>query len=147
MKINAGKQMEEFRMLDKILVADDEAHIVHVVSMKLVRAGFDVITAKDGEEALELCFSEHPDLVITDYQMPLLDGMGFCQKLRARPDCVDIPVIMLTARGGDLDKDELRELGVVALMEKPFSPREIHARARAIIDQRRQELAATSISA
>ena len=134
-------------MSDKILVADDEAHIVHVVSMKLVRAGFEVITAKDGEEALELCFSEHPDLVITDYQMPFVDGMEFCHRLRMRADCQDIPVILLTARGGDLDKAELDELGVVAVMEKPFSPREIHARARAIIDQRKLERAEARIGA
>ena len=68
----------------KILVADDEAHILHVVSMKLRNAGFEVITAVDGEEALELCTAEKPDLLITDYQMPLMTGLELCTLLRGQ---------------------------------------------------------------
>ncbi|RPI59235.1 MAG: response regulator, partial [Planctomycetaceae bacterium] len=68
--------------MKKILVADDEAHILHVVSMKLKNAGYEIITAMDGEEAAELAKAELPDLVITDYQMPIMTGLEFCKSLR-----------------------------------------------------------------
>ena len=109
----------------KILVADDEAHILHVVSMKLGNAGHEVITAVDGDEALELCASEHPDLLITDYQMPYLSGLELCKELRARPETRDIPAIMLTARGFDIEPAEMAEAGISAVLAKPFSPREV----------------------
>ena len=69
----------------KILVADDETHILHVVSLKLRNAGFNVLTARDGQEALELAQSEHPDLIITDYHMPQLSGLELCQRLKQDP--------------------------------------------------------------
>ena len=66
----------------KILVADDESHILNVVSLKLSNAGYDVVTASDGQEAFELATAQRPDLIITDYHMPLLSGLELCQKLR-----------------------------------------------------------------
>ena len=134
-------------MAHRILVADDEAHILHVVSMKLVRAGYEVLTARDGEEAFEACLAMHPDLVITDYQMPILDGLGFCRKLRSHNPRIDVPVMLLTARGNDIEREELEELGIVALMDKPFSPREIHLRAREIISQTNTGTKSTPMSA
>src|SRR4051812_16095776 len=80
-----------------ILVADDESHILHVVSLKLRNAGFRVVTARDGLEAFEMAQQEHPDLVITDYHMPQLSGLELCQKLKLNPSTQDIPTIMLTA--------------------------------------------------
>jgi two-component system alkaline phosphatase synthesis response regulator PhoP len=109
----------------KILVADDEAHILHVVSMKLKNAGFDVITAVDGEEALELSKSDKPDLVITDYQMPIMTGVEFCKAMRACEETMHTPVILLTARGFDIEADEMASAGISAVLAKPFSPREI----------------------
>ena len=109
----------------KILIADDEAHILHVVSMKLRNAGYEVITAMDGEEALELCAIERPALVITDYQMPIMTGLEFCKELRRREETKDIPAIMLTARGFDIEPSEMIEAGIAAVLAKPFSPREI----------------------
>jgi len=76
--------MPEKRIL-KILVADDESHILHVVSLKLRNAGFEVLTAADGREALELAIAEMPDLLITDYQCPKLSGLELCQKLKQDP--------------------------------------------------------------
>ena len=110
---------------NKILIADDEAHILHVVSMKLRNAGYEILTAVDGEEALELCASEKPDLIITDYQMPVMSGLEFCRELRRREEAVNIPAIMLTARGFDIEPNEMIEAGIVAVLAKPFSPREI----------------------
>jgi two-component system alkaline phosphatase synthesis response regulator PhoP len=112
-------------MNGKILVADDEAHILHVVSMKLRNAGYEVITAVDGEEALELCTAEHPDLVITDFQMPFLSGLELCRSLRAQEETRDIPAMMLTARGFDISIEEMTEARISAVLAKPFSPREV----------------------
>ena len=114
-------------MTKRILVADDEAYILHVVSMKLKNAGFDVITAVDGEEALELCTVEKPDLLITDYQMPYLSGLELCKELRARDETRSIPAVMLTARGFDIEPGEMIDAGIAAVFAKPFSPREVLA--------------------
>ena len=112
-------------MSARILVADDEAHILHIVSMKLRNAGYEVITAVDGEEALELCISRKPDLIITDYQMPYMTGLEFCKEVRNCEEIKAIPAIMLTARGFDIEPSEMIEAGIVAVLAKPFSPREM----------------------
>jgi two-component system phosphate regulon response regulator PhoB len=106
-----------------ILVADDEAHILHVVSMKLRNAGFTVITARDGQEALELAGSEKPDLLITDYHMPGLSGLELCRRLKEEPATSHIPAIMLTARGYNLEASDTEKSGIVRMISKPFSPR------------------------
>lgn len=128
--------MEEgIAMNKKILVADDEAHILHVVSMKLKNAGFEVLTAVDGEEALELCKSEKPDLVITDYQMPLMTGLDLCKAMRSSEELRHVPAIMLTARGFDIERGEMAEAGIAAVLNKPFSPREILERVNEILSK------------
>lgn len=109
----------------KILVADDEAHIRHIVSMKLQNAGYDVTIAADGEEAYDLICQDRPDLMITDYQMPLMSGMELCLKLRQSEHAGAFPIIMLTARGFDLEDGESEQAGIHAMMSKPFSPREV----------------------
>ncbi|HAU36619.1 MAG TPA: hypothetical protein DCX07_02740 [Phycisphaerales bacterium] len=109
----------------KILVADDEAHILHVVSMKLRNAGYEVVTAVDGEEALELCGTEKPDLIITDYQMPIMTGLEALKQIRQREEMRDIPAIMLTARGFDIEASEMIAAGIASVLAKPFSPREV----------------------
>ena len=109
----------------KVLIADDEAHILAIVSMKLRNAGFDVITAVDGEEAMELVVAEKPDLLITDNQMPYLTGLELCKKLRQSGLAPSLPVIMLTARGHDLDSADIAAAGISDVLAKPFSPREV----------------------
>lgn len=126
-------------MKGKILVADDEAHILHVVSMKLSRAGYEVVTAMDGEEALELCLAELPDLVITDYQMPYMTGLELCQKLRENDKTKDIPILMLTARGFDIESHEMVRAGIRDVLSKPFSPREVLAKVGGLIGQMQAE--------
>lgn len=126
-------------MSGKILVADDEAHILHVLSMKLRNAGFEVLTAADGEEALELATIERPDLVITDYQMPVMSGLEFCRELRANDQTRDIPAIMLTAREFDIEPKEMVEAGIAAVLAKPFSPREILAKVNELLAQSRAQ--------
>ncbi len=108
-----------------ILVVDDEAHIVHVVCLKLRNAGFEVRTASDGEEALELAIQQPPDLIITDLQMPYLDGLQMCERLKKNPSTSEIPAIMLTARGHALAQSDLQKTNIRKVMSKPFSPREV----------------------
>ena len=114
-------------MTDKktILIADDESHILNVVSLKLTNAGFSVTTASDGQEALEIATAERPDLLITDYHMPQLSGLELCQKLRANPATSGIPTIMLTARGYDLEPADTEKSGISKMLSKPFSPRQL----------------------
>jgi two-component system alkaline phosphatase synthesis response regulator PhoP len=109
----------------KILVADDESHILHVVSLKLRNAGFEVVTAADGQEALELALSEHPDLLITDYHMPQLSGLELCHRLKQDPATANIPAIMLTARGYQLEPKDTEQSGILRMLSKPFSPRHL----------------------
>ena len=108
-----------------ILVADDESHILHVVSLKLRNAGFRVLTARDGQEALEMAQQEHPDLLITDYHMPQLSGLELCQRLKQDERTSSIPAIMLTARGYHLEPQDTEQSGILRLLSKPFSPRHL----------------------
>ena len=108
-----------------ILVADDETHILNVVSLKLRNAGYQVLTARDGQEALELAQQHRPDLLITDYHMPLLSGLELCRRLRQDPGTSGIPAVMLTARGYHLEEQDTRTSGIRCMLSKPFSPRHL----------------------
>jgi DNA-binding response OmpR family regulator len=118
----------------KIVVADDETHILHIVSLKLRNAGYDVLTAVDGEEALELCGAERPDLLITDYQMPIMTGLDVCKRLRSQAHTRHIPALMLTARGFDIEPGEMAEAGIAAVLAKPFSPREVLEKVKELLN-------------
>ena len=118
-----------------ILVADDESHILHVVSLKLKNAGYIVITARDGQEALEMAQQEKPDLVITDYHMPQLSGLELCQKLKQNPATSTIPAIMLTARGYHLEPADTEKSGILRMLSKPFSPRHLLATVNEVLEQ------------
>ncbi len=110
-----------------ILVADDESHILNVVSLKLKNAGFRVVCARDGQEALDLAYQEQPDLLITDHNMPFLTGLELCQKLRTEKRFDTMPAIMLSARGFQLEESDTAASGIVMMISKPFSPRELLA--------------------
>ena len=116
-----------------ILVADDESHILHVVSLKLRNAGFRVLTARDGQEALEMAQAQHPDLLITDYHMPQLSGLELCQRLKQDARTSDIPAIMLTARGYHLEPRDTEESGILRMLSKPFSPRHLLATVHEVL--------------
>ncbi len=120
----------------KILVCDDEPHIVHVVSAKLRNNGFEVISAADGEEGFEAAKQHAPDLVITDYQMPFLSGLELCAKMRADPKTAGIDVIMLTARGFSLGDDDLKDTNIRKVLPKPFSPREVLKSVTEVLEAR-----------
>jgi two-component system alkaline phosphatase synthesis response regulator PhoP len=108
-----------------ILVADDESHILNVVSLKLRNAGFRVITAGDGLEAFDIAVQEKPDLLITDFHMPRLSGLELCRRMRQNEATTLIPAIMLTARGYQLDPKDTAESGIRVMLSKPFSPRHL----------------------
>ena len=116
-----------------ILVADDETHILHVVSLKLRNAGFRVLTARDGQEALEMAQMQHPDLLITDYHMPQLSGLELCRKLKQDAATTNIPAIMLTARGYELEPADTEQSGILRMLSKPFSPRHLLATVEEVL--------------
>lgn len=114
----------------QVLIVDDEAGIARLVSMYLEREGFSTITAKTGAEALDLVVSRQPSLVVLDIMLPDIDGWEVCRKIRRSSD---VPIIMLTAREGDEDKIVGLELGADDYVTKPFVPRELVARVKAIL--------------
>ena len=109
----------------KVLVVDDEIHIVHVVAIKLRNNGYEVISADNGAEAFKLACEEKPDIIVTDYQMPVMSGLELVEKLRQQDETKDIPVIMLTARSFAISKEQQEELRISSCLSKPFSPKEL----------------------
>jgi DNA-binding response OmpR family regulator len=108
-----------------ILIADDEIHIRHVVGQRLRSAGYTVIEAGDGKEALELALEHIPDMVISDLQMPTMSGLELCTQLRDNASTSHIPAILLTARGYLIEESHKHLTNVRAIVAKPFSVREI----------------------
>jgi len=127
-----------------ILAVDDEAHILHVVSLKLQNAGFTVITAKDAEEAFDAASAAQVDLVITDFQMPGMSGLDLARKLHNEPGKKSLPVMLLTAHGLALEQVELAHAGVSVCLSKPFSPRDLLARVNELLEKREAPTAAPS---
>jgi len=117
-------------LAEKILVVDDEVKIVRVVRAYLEKEGYQVVEANDGLEALELARREKPDLVVLDLMLPKLSGWDVCRALRQESS---VPILMLTARDEDTDKIVGLELGADDYLTKPFNPKEMVARVRAIL--------------
>ena len=115
--------MAEYR----ILVVDDEEPIAKILDFNLRKEGYDVIVANDGEKAVELAFSEDPDLILLDLMLPKKDGMEVCREVRAQKN---IPIIMLTAKNSEIDKVRGLEFGADDYVTKPFSTRELMARVK-----------------
>lgn len=109
----------------KVLVVDDEVHIVHVVAIKLRNNGYEPIVAGNGQEAYELACQEHPDIIIADYMMPVMSGLELLEKLRDNEQTKDIPFILLTARNFAIDDIRQQQLNVSQCITKPFSPKEL----------------------
>jgi two-component system alkaline phosphatase synthesis response regulator PhoP len=118
---------------ETILVVDDEAHIVELAALYLEREGFRVQPADDGEKALEMIARQPPALLVLDLMLPGVDGWEVCRRVRAGSAAPDLPIIMLTARDDDVDKIVGLELGADDYVTKPFNPRELVARVKAIL--------------
>jgi len=118
-----------------VLVADDEEDIRSLVSVRLKRAGYDVITAADGEEALLLVTARLPDLVVLDMMMPKATGLEVAHNMREQATTKDIPIILLTARAQEADVVSGFEAGADDYMKKPFSPHDLQARVQALLER------------
>ncbi len=120
-------------MSQTILVVEDEPNIVESLSFLMKKAGFVVRVARDGNSAMRTIESEAPDLVLLDIMMPRRDGYDVCRTIRANPDWADVRIIMLSAKGRDLDRRKGLELGADDYITKPFSTREIVERVQEIL--------------
>lgn len=128
-------------MPQRVLVVDDEPHIVELVRYNLRQEGYEVLVASDGPTALSRARVERPDLIILDLMLPGLDGLEVCRRLRHE---AATPIIMLTAKGGELERVVGLESGADDYVTKPFSPRELVARVRAVLRRRLREVATSS---
>lgn len=128
----------------KILVVDDELNIRELMKFNLEKAEYKVTEAEDGLQALGLVEQEKPDLILLDLMLPKLDGIEVCKKVKSNPKTAGIPIIMLTARADEIDKIIGLEMGADDYITKPFSPREVVARVRAVL--RRQQPASSAVA-
>lgn len=123
--------------LGKVLVVDDEVYILHILDFSLGAEGFEVITANNGELAIEKAKQEKPDLIVLDIMMPVLDGYETCRRLKRESETKNIPVVLLTAKGRDVDKRLGYEVGAVDYIVKPFSPNRLIERIQEILGCRK----------
>jgi len=119
--------------MKKILVVDDEKDILDLVSYNLAKEGYEIETSTDGEDALKRVKAENYDLIVLDLMMPGIDGMELCRVLKSNEKTESIPIIMLTAKSEELDKVLGLEMGADDYVTKPFSPRELIARVKAVL--------------
>jgi DNA-binding response OmpR family regulator len=120
-------------MTKMILVVDDEMYIVNILDFTLGSEGFRVISAANGEEALRKSVELSPDLIVLDVMMPKIDGFEVCRALKAKEETKNIPVILLTAKDRDADREKGREVGADVYMTKPFSPTRLLEEVRALL--------------
>jgi len=119
----------------KVLVVDDEIYIVHILDFSLGMEGYEVITALDGEQALERMKTERPDLVVLDIMMPKLDGYEVCKAIKSNPATKQTPVILLSAKGRNVDQKLGFDVGADDYITKPFSPRKLVERINQLLGQ------------
>ncbi|MCL6634463.1 MAG: response regulator, partial [Peptococcaceae bacterium] len=117
--------------MPRILVVDDERNILELIRFNLEREGYQVLTAPDGVKGMELARREKPDLIVLDVMLPGVSGLEICRELHQDPATKNIPIIMLSARAGEVDRVLGLEMGADDYVIKPFSPRELVARVKA----------------
>ena len=117
----------------KVLVVDDEEYIQHILNFSFGAEGYEVITAADGEEAVTMARSEKPDIIVLDIMMPKMDGYEACKQIKADPQTQGIPVILLTAKGREVDRKLGAEAGADDYVVKPFSPGRLIERVEGFI--------------
>jgi DNA-binding response OmpR family regulator len=125
-------------MIPKILIVDDEPDVIELVEFNLKAAGFEVLSASDGAEALVKARSQLPELILLDVMIPQMDGLEVCKVLRRDPATVKIPIIMLTAKAAEIDRVLGLELGADDYVTKPFSPRELVLRVKNLLKRSAQ---------
>ena len=121
-------------MTKKILIVDDEPHMLRVTELSLKKLGFDILTARNGDEAIQIAQRDLPVLIVMDVVMPQKDGLSALKELKAIPATAQIPVIMLTTRGQNITRTEAEGLGAALYLTKPFSPSALASEARQILE-------------
>lgn len=121
-------------MSKRILIVDDEPHMLRITDFSMKKAGYTTITARNGREAINLAQSALPDLIVMDVSMPEMDGIAALKELKASASTAKIPVIMLTSRGQNLTRDEAEHSGAALYVTKPFSPSALASEVRRIMD-------------
>jgi two-component system phosphate regulon response regulator PhoB len=127
-------------MTPRILLVEDDANLVELIRYNMEKEGFEVRATADGEEALVIAEEERPDLVVLDWMIASLSGIEVCRRLRRAPETASLPIIMLTARAEEGDRVRGLETGADDYVTKPFSPRELVARVRALLRRLRPAL-------
>lgn len=130
----------------RVLIADDEPNQLELLSFNLMQAGFEVIRADNGQDALDKARDEKPDVMIVDWMMPLMSGVDVCRQLRADSDTRFLPIIMLSARGEEGDRTLGLDNGADDYMAKPFSPRELISRIKALLRRTKPSLMEQELS-
>jgi two-component system, OmpR family, phosphate regulon response regulator PhoB len=133
-------------MKPKILLVEDDVSLTELVRYNLERDGFEVRNTTDGEEALVMAQEARPDLVILDWMIPNLSGIEVCRRLRRQPETANLPILMLTARAEEADRIRGLETGADDYITKPFSPRELSARIRAVLRRLRPALSGAALT-
>jgi len=121
-------------MNPKVLIVDDEPHMLRVTELSIKKGGYDIVLGRNGREALSLAAVERPNLIVMDVAMPELDGLSALRELKANPATAQIPVIMLTVRGHALTRQEAETSGAAMYLTKPFSPSHLLAEATRLIN-------------
>jgi len=133
-------------MKPKVLLAEDDTSLTELLTYNLEQEGFEVIHATDGEEAMALAQEQQPDIAILDWMIPYLSGIEICRRLRRAPETANLPIIMLTARSEESDRIRGLETGADDYITKPFSPRELVARIKAVLRRLRPALTGAPLS-
>lgn len=126
-------------MTRNVLIVDDEPNIVLSLKFLIAQQGYEVRAAYSGEEALQSLRAQVPDLILLDVMMPKPDGYEVCQKIRATPEWKDIPVIMLTAKGRDVERQKGLAMGADDYITKPFATHELVSKVRAMLKEKKME--------
>lgn len=132
----------EQHVAHSIIICDDEPHVTQLMELMLSEAGFEVRIAPHGRRAFELACEAPPDLIITDFQMPLMNGLELALRLRERTDTAAVPVIMLTSRSHRVDPELLAQTSIAMVVPKPFSPRDVTAKAISLLEDSAERRAA-----
>jgi CheY-like chemotaxis protein len=120
-------------MTTKVLIVDDEPHMLRVTELSIKKGGYDIVIGRNGREAVDLATREKPALIVMDVSMPEMDGLTALQLLKANPETAPIPVIMLTVRGQALTRHQAEQSGAAVYLTKPFSPSQLLAEVNRLL--------------
>jgi len=121
-------------MNPKILIVDDEPHMLRVTELSIKKGGYQIVIGRNGKEALELAAREKPNLIVMDVSMPEMDGLTALTQLKANPETAKIPVIMLTVRGQAMARQQAEQSGAAVYLTKPFSPSQLLVEVKRLLE-------------